>query len=259
MPSRFDPSGAVVGSVHFPWAHPRLLTLIPFGAFLTIIHYPLSIVNFLLPFSDSDIFLLFSSLFIRKLRLYYCSVFNLIHAVMKKLICVSLIKTIANCIADLMTLKQKLISIDADAPDLSSPNPNEYFIGNEKCAEHLGVSTSTVSRYASGGILKPVRAGQFACFKKSEVDEAVENVPLLKERVEAKESGKSFKRTPSMTFWCKPVKGNQVFIYLSYQEWHIVICHSDKIIGNNPAIEKLCWQVILLQHGIKPFRIAPRL
>lgn len=178
---------------------------------------------------------------------------------MKKLFCVSLIKTIANCIADLMTLKQKLVSINAETPDLADLSPNEYLIGNEKCAEHLGVSTSTVSRYASGGILKSVRAGQYACYKKSEIEEAVENVPLLKERVEAKESGKSFKRTPVMTFHCRVVSDHQLFIYLSYQEWHIIICHSAKINGNHPAIEKLCRQVILLQHRIKPFRIEPQL
>ena len=176
---------------------------------------------------------------------------------MKRLFCVSLIKTIASCIVDLMTLKQKLLTINAEAPDPSNLDPEEFFIGNEKCAQHLGVSAKTVSKYASAGLLKSFHAGHFACFKKSDVEEAVEKVPSLKERFEAKESGKCVKRTPAMTFRCQAVSGHQIFIYLSYQEWHIIICHSSKINGDHSAIEKLCRQVIILQHRIKPFKIAP--
>lgn len=175
---------------------------------------------------------------------------------MKKLFNVSLIKTIASCIVDLMTLKQKLISINADAPDPSDLDPNEYFIGNEKCAEHLGVSPKTISRYASGGLLKSFHAGPFACFKKSDVDEAVENVPSLKAIYEAKLSGKRASRVPAMTTICN-ISDSFLFIKLTYQGWHCLICTSAKTDGNQPAINKLCKEVIRAYHKIKPFRVAP--
>lgn len=174
---------------------------------------------------------------------------------MKKLFCVSLIKTIASCIVDLMTLKQKLISIDADAPDLSDLDPNEYFIGNAKCAEHLGVSPKTISNYASRGLLKSFHAGPFACFKKSDVDEAVENVPSLKAIYEARSSGKRVRR-PEMTTICT-VSDSFLFIRLTYQGWHCLISTSAKTEGNQPAINKLCKEVIRAYHKIKPFNVNP--
>jgi len=175
---------------------------------------------------------------------------------MKKLFCVSLIRTIVSCIADLMTLKQKLISMSSQVPDLSQLDPGEYFIGNVKCAEHLGVSPKTVSKYATAGLLKSVHAGQFACFKKSEVEEAVENVPSLKAIYEARLSGRRVKSVPAISTVCN-VSGSHLFIRLTFQGWHCLICTSSKTDGNQPAINKLCKEVIRAYHKIKPFRVEP--
>jgi len=174
---------------------------------------------------------------------------------MKKLICVSLIKTIASCIVDLMTLKQKLISVKADASDPSNVDPHEYFIGNRNCAKHLGVSKSTVSKYAAAGLLKSVKIGQFACFKKSEVEEAVENVPSLKTIFEAKLT-RNVKRVPAMTTRCV-VADSILFILLRYQGMQFTICNSPKIYGDQGAIDKLCQSVIKAFHKIKPFQTEP--
>jgi len=174
---------------------------------------------------------------------------------MKKLICVSLIKTISSCIVDLMTLKQKLISVKADASDPSNVDPHEYFIGNGSCAKHLGVSKSTVSKYASAGLLKSVKFGQFACFKKSEVDEAVENVPSLKTIFEAKLT-RNVKRVPPMTTRCV-VADSILFILLRFQGRQYTICNSPEIYGDQQAIDKLCQSVIKAFHKIKPFQIDP--
>jgi hypothetical protein len=174
---------------------------------------------------------------------------------MKKLFCVSLIKTIASCIVDLMTLKQKLISIGADAPDPSDLDSNDYFIGNRKCAEHLGVTPKTISKYASRGLLKSFHAGPFACYKISDVDEAIENVPALKAIYEARLSRKRV-RQPEMTTICT-ISDTSLFIRLTYQGWHCLVCTSVKTEGNQPAINKLCKEVIRAYHKIKPFRVNP--
>lgn len=177
---------------------------------------------------------------------------------MKKLFCVSLIRTIAACIADLMTLKQKLIAVNVDTPDLTDLNPEEYFIGNEKCAAHLGVSPKTVSKYASTGILKSFHAGHFACFKKSDIDEAIEKVPSLKVIYEAGIAGKRTRRVPEMSTVCE-VSDDSLFIKLTYQGWHCLVCTSAKNEGNQSAINKLCKKVISAYHKIKPFGVAPAL
>jgi len=176
---------------------------------------------------------------------------------MKKLFRFSLIASLSRTIVDLMTLKQKLISIDSPASDPSSLNPDEYFIGNESCAVYLDISSKTLRNYVAKGLVKSVHVNRNVCYKKSDVDQAVENVPVIKARVEAKLSGRGFKRTPVLSTRCKVVSTTLMFIYMSYQGWKCIICGSAQNYGNQPLIDKLCKQVILLQHKIKPFKIDP--
>jgi excisionase family DNA binding protein len=183
--------------------------------------------------------------------------FNLKRALMKNFFRVSLIGTLTRCIADLMTLKQKLTSVISPASDPSHLNPGEYFIGNESCAEHLGVTSRTLRTYVAKGLVKSVRVGRFVCFKKDDVDEAVENVPALTARIEAKAAGKTFTRPPALITRCQVVSDVLMFVYMSYQGWRCIICTSSKAYGNQRVIDKLCKQVILLQHKIKPFRLDP--
>ena len=177
---------------------------------------------------------------------------------MKKLFCVSLIKTVAKCIVDLMTLKQKLISVSSDASDPSNLDPNEYFIGNRKCAAFLGVHERTIRNYASAGLLKSTHVGRFTCYKKSDVEEAIENVPALNTLYEARLKSNRPERIPAITKSFEKSDSFR-FIRISYQGWHCWVCTSAKVIKSPHAIEKLCNAVILAYHKIHPFKIAPTL
>jgi hypothetical protein len=176
---------------------------------------------------------------------------------MKKLLRVSLIGTLSKCIAELILLKQKLINWTSAPDEPSRINPDEYFIGNESCADYLGIGVRTLQTYVATGLIKSFHEGKFACYRKSDIQQAVENVPFLKKRFEEKQSGHFRNLPPALITDCRVVSDTLMFIYMSYQGWRCIVCASSKIFGNQKIIVKLCKEVIMIQHGIKPFKIDP--
>jgi hypothetical protein len=176
---------------------------------------------------------------------------------MKKLFRVSLIGTLTKCIAELTTLKQKLITVNSADEKPSPVDPDAYFIGNESCADWLNISDRTLRAYVAKGLIKSVLHDGFACFKRTDVMQAVENVPVLKKRAEDKLIGRRHNLSPALVTRCHLVSTTLMFIYMSYQRWHCTICASSKLYGNQRVIEKLCKEVIMIQHSIKPFKIDP--
>ena len=179
---------------------------------------------------------------------------------MKKLFRFSLIDTLGRTIVDLMTLKQKLVSFQSPASDPSALDPEEYFTGYNSCAEYLNISPFTLEKYVAVGLVKSIHSGSRVCFKKTDIEEAVANVPFLKARAEAKTSGLHFIPDPTrLNIRVHRIPGVMLLIFLSYQGVRFVITSHCRFEAHQPYIEKLCKRVIMVYHSFRPFKIKPDL
>jgi hypothetical protein len=172
---------------------------------------------------------------------------------MKKLIKLSLIKSVGIAITELGKLQCKLLSAKtAESPKPSVVNSDEYFTSNHQLALYLHRGDSTVKRYRYLGFIPFIRDGGRILIKKSDVYEAAKLYPNL-----IASSPVPPRSVPSI--FTRIVEGDEeyTFIHVCYQGekfWIPVDPEKAKI---RNTVHSLCRKIIQLMHQIKPFKIAP--
>ena len=174
---------------------------------------------------------------------------------MKRLIRVSLIKSVGIAITELGKLQCKLLSVKTtESPRPSMVTSDDYFTTNHQLALYLNRCDSAVEKYRYQGFIPFINEGGRILIKKTDVDNAVKLNPHL--------AGESCPQphpaVPSRIFTQIVEASDEIsFIHFTYQHRDCWIPVAPKKAADRNAVYSLCQKVIQLLHQVKPFKTAP--